>query len=486
MANKLHFDDGVFKNQLIDSLEPVTVSDSLRAKTLENCRQYLLSQEAEGKENLESTENVYSLHSLEGFGKIKDSGSLEGSDSLESSVSLEDSDSLKGSDSLEGSVSIDTNNTLLNEKKLQKQKVLEFHAKDKNFANQSIKEQDYSYKKTFLSRHANKIRVAAGIAACLLVVWMVQDFIPKMGSPVKSAMMTKNDTITESVKNSTAESQRAADQVLSEESVEAPMFAKAFPEEQEKTIEDSNSNNDNSKNSEIGTSSSQKDADNQQEVIVSGVGSSGQESEATMATFSGDKPIFVSWGYGTEEDSDLQKPNKTQIDEAIKNLMTNFPELVVYTEDLFFAYHVQSDLTKGFINQSQKFSDIIGEVGIWMLPAQQDGHFALIPLAPLTDSQYQAIEVLELQRDDWQNHFFQAEELLNDLKQANGNLVVDYKVLDIGNGRGFIVCWNNLYESSMDTEYMMPFLDEPEMYQLVNGQKYSFKEFKEAVIGLLP
>jgi len=484
MTSKPKLNESAFKEQLTDFLEPVTVSEELRAKTLEACRLFLLQQDAALIAGSKSVSHQNNEH-LNAKGKALPFAAK--------AVKNKSDQSNENDKNLDHTIDHTLNNKDLDH--------VMFHTMhDENL--EHTENDTMNEKKSFFSRYANKIRIAAGIAACLLIAWMVQDYIPRMGSPMNSTMTMSNDALSDSAENRAGEP-LVTEQMNSEsleaapneyagadgslnKAEEAPMAAKAVSEPQAKMSADLISPDavEGDQDIALAEAAAVSDETNSENDL------SGQESGALMMSIYDHQPLFISWGYGSQEEVESQKPNSTQIDSAISTLISNFPDLVVYPEDMFFSYHLRSELTKDLINQSNKFSDIIGEKGVWMLPALRDGHYAFIPLSPQTDpsslSQYNAIEILDLQRNDWQSQFFNAEELLENLKKANGNTIDTYKILDIGNGKGFIVCWNNLYESSLATEYMMPYFDSSGLYPFVDGQKYSFKEFQDAVVNLLP
>jgi len=467
VAGKKTLDEGAFRASLEDSLREVMVSDELRSRTLEKCRAWL--------ESVSPAESSASS----GFAGIAKSAGNAPADGINEPAGL--AKPVASISSVSGRVL------------------------------------------GFAGRHAARLRLAAGIAACLIVVVMAGQLLPRMGydsAAPSSAMLTSREAGTEPSgagmsPEMFAKSADMPDAVISESTAsdEAVLSAGTGDSVTKEAAAETNAlesypamlDKDSESRSGEGSmaAADSVEAGVTQEAPAAMAAAVPETNDAASSSFlPGTSRLFSSLPVDNLGSALPEKPAQSLAEAAVDAILTAYPGSMPDSARMFAAYLLPSSDTKLKLVSSESIRDLLvpaesaeasqildsgnaGFIGLWRLPVQTEDGWVLIPLLP--SHAVDGIETLiagepsvVLRAGDWLETLADRNELKKVLEAAAGYPVSDWSILDIDNGTGFLVGWQD-----GDNAWCMPFMDQPEKIGLENGRVYDWNALKATVAPYL-
>ncbi len=339
---------------------------------------------------------------------------------------------------------------------------------------------------SFPARHATVLRIAGGIAACVLLAVILVDLVPKSGRQ-DSSLAFADRSISENATIDAASDNNAESGMSSMETAPEARLAKSVTPEAPAGA-DTAETYAAARVAEAQVVPGSADA----QAVSGPAETTGSDSstdpaalaaapEALRASAGG----YMSWGGGTWSEPILPEPNAGILLSAADEYEAAHPGTDLYPERIFAATHLKTALTADVMSQSTMWKDLSGTTGIWMIPAQTGVGWSVFPVltGPAESSAIQTHFGEELATQSGQDWLFAlADEvsLRQVLEKAAGVKVESWTILDVQGGKGYWVCW-----TVNGNDWVMPFMDAPEALNLNNGTAYPYGLLKETVIPLL-
>ena len=338
----------------------------------------------------------------------------------------------------------------------------------------------------FAGKHAMFFRVAGGLAACMLLVLMIIDVLPRMGA-TESAGLPQSENFSMVAESVAADAAPAASQAAAAEAAGAVAFAKAVTGSEDLATESHGTDM-----AEAPLMAAQPEAESGSDTAnsaapgASGEGTSEARYGMTMAqlpwqslqvTFSGTLPV---------------KPGEELVRAALANstdvaaLTEGQPREAMDVSRLFAVTRLQEPLTPDTLSGDGAFEALFAsaESGYWTLPILADEAALLVPLHAQANAEENgnlvATEPIPVANTgNWLQTLSGEETLRQVLTDASGGKVRDWQVLDVDHGAGFWVGWR-----AGGTDWVMPFLENPERMGLENLRAYQWDSLV-AIVGPL-
>ena len=322
---------------------------------------------------------------------------------------------------------------------------------------------------SFPARYATALRIAGGVAACVLLVVMLYDLMPKTGRQAPSLAMadrSANEAVLAADAAGASEGQAEFGVPNTAVTPDAAL-AKSLPPEASAVAGATHS-------AAVSAASAGADA----------LGGSSDTAAAPEMMLALDAR-YQSWGGGTWTEALLPEPNAGILATVSENLEFANPALDIRPEHIFPVMHLKSALTADMMAQSASWANLIGKAGLWMVPAKSDVGWSLFPVltGPAESSAIQVHlgeALFPLGSQNWLNTLSDSVLLKQAIKKAVGTEVTSWTILDVHGGNGYWVCW-----TTDGQDWVMPFMDTPEALHLVNGVAYPYSKLKANVVPRL-
>lgn len=345
----------------------------------------------------------------------------------------------------------------------------------------------------FTGRHAVFFRVAGGLAACLILVFMLIDVLPGNRAANTAGMMAASSMA------AGAEAPAARGNGLDGFS----MIDQAPGARAEKQAEDAGEAQDAETSMEASamvTFSEPVPAPREGEkgedgtVAVESV-LAGDASYGAALTYTGVPGNWQSRGQTQLTGALPVKPSESMIRNALDTQSAALEEMIGQTPivdpgSLLAVLRLEQPLDAETLDRAQGLRDLVAidpagknaslPIGEWVIPLTGPAGQALVALreepAGTKKSEWKAEEPLPIQAA-WLGLLSSRADLLASLEYACGGTVTDFILVDIQEGRGFWVGWQ---AEGMD--WVMPLMTSPEWLGLENERAYSW-EALVAIVG---
>ncbi len=341
---------------------------------------------------------------------------------------------------------------------------------------------------SFAGRHAIKLRIVAGVAACILVVLMVWDYMPKMGSSQTADFSMMEDADNSVMRRGTEKNMPASAGSEDEEAAfggtesEMAMAAAQSPQEPGNAAP---SESDPICFSEDSDYHELEKSENREEMgdgtAVAPAGEIAQEAPLIVAVTGTKSTILMLSSYKVpltvNESRRDNKPSTKILNDFARNIEEQHPDQMVERDGLFFAYQLKNDFTMAELESVQSYQDLISERGLWYLPVRAENTLLLYPFAMQTDGTTTLGEPLTALKDDWVDKLSDDSLRTNVIERTGIKSIDTFIIIDVDNGLGFWICWETDGQS-----YVMPYMDTPDVFSLKNGEIFSLKAVQEKLM----
>lgn len=343
----------------------------------------------------------------------------------------------------------------------------------------------------FAGRHAMFFRVAGGLAACVLVVLMIIDVFPRMGVSSTASLLRGDNA-------QMAAGSAAASMEMAEAAPEAASAAAAMDAEVVTSFAKAAGTADIAvKSNGVGTAeapvpapepAAESGAEETYDVAV------GSSSEVTPETRYGLTSAHFAWQSLPLKSTGMlsERPEEAVVRTALNNqeevaaLLETLPADTLNTTLMFSVGLLPEPLTAESIAEEGAFEHLLVEVesGYWTLPVYAGDATYLVPLQQqpntVDDVNWMAMAPIQTANTDgWLQTLSGEAPLRQVLSEASGEEVTTWQVLDVDNGTGFWVGWR-----AGGTDWVMPFLENPERMGLENQRAYQWDSLV-AIVGPL-
>lgn len=367
---------------------------------------------------------------------------------------------------------------------------------------------------SFLGRHRNLLRTAAGLAACLLVAVFAIEFLPRMGSR-QAASLAMHDRAGAAQENAASSAAAAA----------APeaAFAQPAPESGQAKMAGADYGADAATTSDAMTESPVA-ADVAAESTVAGTEGSAATTGARLATpapapggsgeasaspeisvaftesvspdttvtmqFSAALKTWMPYGGGLWVTPLPPSPDDASAADAARAYERTHPEQRVDPSARFGVLHLAQPLSaegltvavslKALLAEGTDAAGKSGPAGLWMMPADLPDGKGLVPLFVNNDGLGTSDAVRVGDQDGWFGTLRDEGKLRAALKAACGEAVDAWTVVDVDGGAGFWIGW-----TAHGTEWIMPLMDRAAELGLENGRGYAWDALVATVVPFL-
>ncbi len=451
MAGRNRFDDAAFRALFKDSLQDIEVSEQLRARTLEACRQALAAD--------------------------TEAGTAAGTDA--------------------GGTTAESGQTLL--------------SPALSPARETTSEGRVL---AFLGRHRAMLRTAAGLAACLLVAVLVMEFLPRMGSRQAAtlAMSDRAGIAQESVAAAASGASmemapEAADAQAGPGSGQAKMAVAENGSKPEETVTNGVvAESPAAASAYGGTDGSAADAGANRSVPAPAPDVSGDAAEETgfavaftesvasdaavTMQYSVSMKTWMPYGGGLWVTPLSPRPDDAAAAGVARTHEQAHPDERVVPAQRFAVLHAAQGLSAEGLAVADSLEALqaegpdtagrTGPIGLWMMPVDMPDGKGLLPLFVNEGSVGTADAVRIANRDGWFGTLRDEATLRAALEAACGTTVDAWTIVDVDAGTGFWVGW-----TANGKAWVMPLMDRAAELGLENGRGYAWDALVATVVPFL-